>query len=98
MDLVGDLDRNLSVDLPLCGAHTRKSRGGGASLQEKYKPGNNNKGAVRIASGLFMKFVVAKPLAHSMNRRLFLCKPHLNKIDISVCDGRYLLIALVMYC
>ncbi len=29
MDLVGDLDRNLSVDLPLCDAHTRKSGGGG---------------------------------------------------------------------
>ena len=98
MDLVGDLERNLSVDLPSCGAHTRKSWGGGeSSLQEKYKPANNNKGATRTVSvlsnglALFTKFAVAKPLA---NRPIG--KPHLNKIDISLCDSRDLLIALVM--
>ena len=71
-------------------AHKKKQGGGGSSLQQKYKPANN-KGAVRTASvvsnglALFTKFVVAKPLA---NRRLFLCTPHLNKVDISMSDGR----------
>ena len=96
MDLVGDLGRNLSVDLPSC---EEKARGGGQVYKRNNKPANNNKGAARTASvfcndlDLVTKFEVATPLA---NRRLFLCTPHLNKIDISMCDGRYLLIALVM--
>ncbi len=72
-----------------------KGKGGERGLQEKYKPANN-KGAVRTASAVFnyitTKFVVARTLA---NRRPFLRKSHLNEIDISMCEGRYLLIAVV---
>ncbi len=53
-------------------AHKKKQEEGGSSLQEKNKPANNNKGAVRTASvfsnglALFTKFAVAKLMANEL--------------------------------
>ena len=57
MDLVGDFDRNLSVELPSCGAHPRKSKGGGGG--QVYKRNTNQQTTTKAQCGQRLRFLMA---------------------------------------